>query len=220
MLRVCSILVLAVGLATAAPSVRADIVGLVRVIDADTVDVGTTRIRLHAIDAPEIDQSCVTEQGVPFACGQWVTAQVQARFGGQTARCTARDVDKYQRIVATCRVGGVDMGAEIVRQGWAFAYRKYGMDYDLDEKGAYVTDRGLHGFRVQSPAQFRKTRAKGRIPPDPACRIKGNISKSGRIFHVPGQEFYEQTGIRPERGEHWFCSVAEAKAAGWRPAQR
>ena len=33
----------------------------VRVIDGDTIDVGTDRIRLHAIDAPEIDQTCETE---------------------------------------------------------------------------------------------------------------------------------------------------------------
>ena len=216
MLRVCSILVL-----LCAPLVSlADVSGTVRVIDADTVDVGATRIRLHAIDAPEQDQTCVTEHGLPFACGAWATQQVAERFGGRDAVCRAVDTDKYGRVVAKCDVGGVDMGQEIVAQGWAFAYRRYGMDYDLDEKSAYVADRGLHGLRVQSPAQFRKTRAKGRIPPNPSCRIKGNISKNGRIFHVPGQEFYEQTGINLTRGERWFCSPAEARAAGWRAARR
>lgn len=198
----------------------ADVTGEVRVIDADTVDVGAVRVRLHAIDAPEQDQSCLTEHGVPFACGAWVTAQVEATFGGVQAVCTQVDTDKYGRVVAKCRAGGVDMGQEIVARGWAFAYRRYGMDYNLDEKSAYVADRGLHGFRVQSPAQFRKTRAKGRIPLDPACAIKGNISKNGRIFHVPGQAYYEPTGINEARGERWFCSSAEAVAAGWRAAKR
>lgn len=198
----------------------ADIVGAVRVIDADTLDVGSTRIRLHAIDAPEQGQNCTTEHGVAFACGAWATDQVVARFGGKRATCHATDIDKYGRTVATCDVGGVDVGREIVSQGWAFAYRRYGMDYDLDEKAAYVSDRGLHGFRVQNPAQFRATRAKGRLPLDPNCRVKGNISKHGQIFHVPGQEFYEQTGISLARGERWFCSSAEAEAAGWRAARR
>lgn len=198
----------------------ADITGEVRVIDADTFDVGSVRIRLHAIDAPEQDQSCTTEHGVAFACGAWATEQVAARFAGKGAKCSATDIDKYGRTVAICDVDGVDMGREIVQQGWAFAYRRYGMDYDLDEKSAYVADRGLHGFRVQSPAQFRATRAKGRIPLDPNCRIKGNISKNGQIFHVPGQEFYERTGINLARGERWFCSDTEAKAAGWRAARR
>ncbi|MEO0379497.1 MAG: thermonuclease family protein [Pseudomonadota bacterium] len=194
--------------------------GPVRVIDADTIDVGAIRVRLHAIDAPEQDQICQTEHGVDFACGVWASAQVVDRFGGAIARCAQTDTDRYGRVVATCAVDGVDMGQEIVSNGWAFAYRVYGMNYDLDEKAAYVADRGLHGLRVQSPAQFRKTRAKGRFAPDPACRIKGNISKNGHIFHVPGQEYYEQTGINLNRGERWFCSPAEAIAAGWRAARR
>lgn len=50
------------------------------------------------------------------------------------------------------------------------------------------------------------------------CNIKGNISvRSGeRIYHVPGQEYYDETEIRPGQGERWFCSEAEARAAGWR----
>ncbi len=53
------------------------------------------------------------------------------------------------------------------------------------------------------------------------CDIKGNISiNSGeRIYHVPGQEFYDDTVIRTEYGERWFCTEAEARAAGWRKAK-
>ena len=216
MLRICSVLVLLCLPVVAAAEIR----GPVIVIDADTIDVSGTRVRLYAIDAPELDQSCETELGTAFDCGAWATAQVRARFEGRRAICTPRDTDRYGRVVATCTVDAQDVGREIVAEGWAFAYRRYGMDYDLEEKAAYVADRGLHGMRVQSPAWFRKTRAKGRIPPDPACRIKGNVSRSGRIYHVPGQEFYEQTGIVETRGERWFCSAAEAEAAGWRPARR
>lgn len=50
------------------------------------------------------------------------------------------------------------------------------------------------------------------------CDIKGNISvHSGeRIYHVPGQRYYASTIIRPEYGERWFCSEAEARSSGWR----
>jgi len=52
------------------------------------------------------------------------------------------------------------------------------------------------------------------------CSIKGNIGRSGeRIYHLPGQPSYAATRISPERGERWFCSEAEAEAAGWRPAR-
>ena len=52
------------------------------------------------------------------------------------------------------------------------------------------------------------------------CVIKGNVSYSGgqRIYHVPGQYYYDETVITPARGERWFCSEAEAMAAGWRRA--
>jgi hypothetical protein len=50
------------------------------------------------------------------------------------------------------------------------------------------------------------------------CRIKGNVSYSGgeRIYHVPGQHYYDETIIDWTRGERWFCSEADARAAGWR----
>jgi hypothetical protein len=53
-------------------------------------------------------------------------------------------------------------------------------------------------------------------PHSPDCRIKGNISSSGRIYHVPGSRYYESTEIKESEGERWFCTEAEARAAGWR----
>ncbi|WP_444429667.1 sunset domain-containing protein [Rhodobacter capsulatus] len=53
--------------------------------------------------------------------------------------------------------------------------------------------------------------------PPGACRIKGNISKKGQIFHLPGSRDYDRTRIDETRGERWFCTEAEARAAGWRP---
>lgn len=199
---------------------NADVVGRVQVIDADTFDVNGVRVRLHGIDAPEQKQQCTTEQGAQWACGAWVTARVGALFDGRTAYCRQVDIDRYDRVVARCQIAGRDVGRVLVREGLAFAYRKYSMAYDLDEKAAAIQDKGLHSSRVQSPSQYRKTRAKGRIPPDPTCRIKGNISASGRIFHSPGQLDYEQTGINLAKGERWFCSADQARAAGWRPAKR
>ena len=124
-------------------------------------------------------------------------------------------------MVARCRVDGADIGQQLVSDGLAFAYRKYSMDYDLDEKAAVMNDRGLHASQVQSPAQFRATRGKGRIAPDPACKIKGNISSKGvKIYHAPGQADYERTGINLAKDERWFCTESDAQQAGWRRAMR
>ena len=52
------------------------------------------------------------------------------------------------------------------------------------------------------------------------CVIKGNISSSGeRIYHVPGQRYYDKTLIHLSKGERWFCTEQEAVAAGWRKAK-
>ena len=52
------------------------------------------------------------------------------------------------------------------------------------------------------------------------CNIKGNISKSGeKIYHMPGQRYYSKTIINTSAGERWFCSEAEARAAGWRKSK-
>lgn len=56
----------------------------------------------------------------------------------------------------------------------------------------------------------------------PGCYIKGNISmESGeRIYHLPGQQYYEKTKIDPGKGERWFCTEDEARANGWRKSKR
>lgn len=54
------------------------------------------------------------------------------------------------------------------------------------------------------------------------CVVKGNVSidTGERIYHVPGQKYYDETIIRPEYGERWFCSETEARAAGWRRSKQ
>jgi endonuclease YncB( thermonuclease family) len=227
--------------------------GAVRVIDGDTFDIGGTRVRLHAIDAPELDQTCEDATGAVWECGDWVRREARALFEGRSATCLQSDTDQYGRVIAKCRIDGIDMGATLVTSGLAFAYRRYGMDYDLAEKGAVVARRGLHASNVMSPAAFRAARngsetartvraetgAKTVRAPQSTdlvpdwkdrglpnglnqdCKIKGNVSRSGeKIFHVPGQDYYVDTRISVQRGERWFCSEAEARAAGWRKARK
>ena len=54
------------------------------------------------------------------------------------------------------------------------------------------------------------------------CEIKGNISHTSKekIFHVPGQNYYDQTIITPMFGERWFCTEEEAIANGLCKAYR
>ena len=63
--------------------------------------------------------------------------------------------------------------------------------------------------------QASPVRSPSSVPPG-GCQIKGNISQNGKIYHVPGSPFYEQTQIDTSKGERWFCTEAEARAEGWR----
>lgn len=199
--------------------------GAVRVVDGDTLDVGGTRVRLHGIDAPELGQTCTTPSGVVWDCGAWVADELRTRIGARKATCDTMDMDRYGRTVARCRVAGQDIGRGLVQDGLAVAYRKYSMAYDLDEKAAVVAGRGLHAHSMGRPAEHRRDQrtkaAQTTAPADPGCAFKGNISRSGtRIYHMPGQAFYARTVIRTGDGERWFCTEAEARAAGWRRARR
>lgn len=194
--------------------------GVVVMVDGDTLRVGASQnLRLIAIDAVETDQTCDTEQGLPFDCGAWVTAQVRRWFNGRLGVCESHGRGGYGRPLVTCRIEGVDLGDWLVRQGWARTYRD-DPTFDAAEKEAVLMARGLWAMNGQDPAVHRDTRVRGRHAPDPACSIKGNISGNGRIYHVVGQRFYDDTGIRTEAGERWFCSAVEAEAAGWRAARR
>jgi hypothetical protein len=95
-----------------------------------------------------------------------------------------------------------------------------------EEQEKAKTDRlGLWSGEFTLPWEWRaEQRGKGEITgslPSSECKIKGNISRKGiRIFHLPGQRDYEKTRITESKGERWFCSEAEARAAGWKGSQR
>lgn len=202
-----------------AGAARADLVGPARIIDGDTVQIGTTIIRLHGIDAPEATQTCNTAQGVAFACGVVATQALAQLVGTVRVDCTPLDVDRYGRTVAHCAVAGRDLGRDMVARGYATAYRRYSRAYVTEEDAARGDRRGFWSGTMLDPAAFRAAQV---AVPDTAttCPIKGNISAGGHIYHLPGQEHYAATRISPAKGERWFCDEAEARAAGWRAARR
>jgi hypothetical protein len=55
-------------------------------------------------------------------------------------------------------------------------------------------------------------------PPWPDCVIKGNrnFDTGEKIYHLPGWTYFGAAIIRPDYGERWFCTEAEARANGWR----
>lgn len=221
MAHACPMRILPLFLFAALPAI-ADPSGTIRVIDGDTLDIGGETVRLFGIDAPEGDQTCTTAQGDPWPCGAWAAAELRARVDGRPATCETLDTDRFGRTVARCFTDGIDIAGAIVADGIALAYRDFSWDYDLAEKSAQVAGIGLWSGSFETPADWRAARA----APDPApqtvtgdCIIKGNISASGQIYHQPHNRDYADTQINLSRGERWFCTPAEAEAAGWRAAR-
>ena len=112
----------------------------------------------------------------------------------------------------------------MVSQGFALAYRKYSTAYVGQERAAKAARRGLWRGEFVAPWDWRRGKRLAAAAPvarTGECRIKGNISRSGkRIYHVPGARYYDRTRIDTSKGERWFCSEAEARVAGWRRAKR
>lgn len=203
--------------------------GPASIIDGDTIDIRGERIRLHGIDAPETGQQCQNRSGEPYRCGQKAAFALADRIGGHTVRCEILDRDRYSRHVGRCFVGETDLNAWMVAQGQAVAYRRFSSEYVPLEAVARAERLGTWEGYFDLPWDWRSgdrrgagggTVVKASAARKSGCDIKGNSSGNGRIYHLPGQQYYERTAIDPAKGERWFCSEAEAQSAGWRRASR
>ncbi|MEY4698008.1 MAG: hypothetical protein RIT14_2436 [Pseudomonadota bacterium] len=219
LLRYCSLIVLTV-LALSGPALATVVEGRARVVDGDTVVIGSTKVRLFGVDAPELAQTCDLD-GAAWACGQHARQMLADLIGRAHLRCDVRDKDRYGRLVATCLAQGRDIAAELVRQGGALAYRRYSDRYVPAEEAARREGLGVWAARMQTPEDYRHAgRPAPQAAPEAACAIKGNIGPSGPVYHLPGQVDYAATRITESKGEQWFCSEAEAQAQGFRKARR
>jgi len=208
---------LALGLSAAAPAVT--------IVDGDTFVLAGQTIRLWGVDAPEGRQVCVDDRNRSYRCGDVAREQLRGLIARGPVSCEKRDRDGYGRTVARCRAGDVDLGAALVRAGWAVEQPHFsGGAYERAEAQAKAARRGIWAGRFELPEAWRAARraeAKPPAPPPGLCVLKGNINAKGRrIFHAPGQRDYAATAIDTAKGERWFCTAAEAEAAGWVAAQR
>jgi endonuclease YncB( thermonuclease family) len=92
---------------------------LLKVVDGDTLRCGTTRVRLSAIDAPEMPGHCRPGRqctpGDPYASAD----HLRSLIAGSAVSCRQIDTDHYGRAVALCSAGGRDLSCEQVRSGHA-----------------------------------------------------------------------------------------------------
>lgn len=124
--------------------------GPFRAVDGDTLTFGREKLRLKGLDAPERRQQCGSGKGV-WKCGERARLELQARLKSG-AVCTAYGRDKYRRLLATCSVSGQDIGASLVREGFALGYGAY----VGEEREAETARRGLWSGPFETPSDWRK----------------------------------------------------------------
>jgi endonuclease YncB( thermonuclease family) len=215
--------------------------GVPRVVDADTVYIGSTKIRFSGIDAPETEQICLDSAGKNWNCGIDAKQRLEEFSHGREWTCELSGQDVYGRSLGVCTVAGENVSRWLVRHGWALAFRRYSSEYVSDEDYAHEQKAGvwsgafiapwdwrhrnsstmiLGAIAVPSNAQRVLVKSPPSSPPTSQCLIKANLSSAPQcIYHVPGGRFYERLSMQPPSKRRWFCTEAEAEAAGCRKSK-
>ena len=198
---------------------------VVRVVDGDTIDVliggEELRLRYIGIDTPE-----TVDPRRPVGCfGKEASARNRELVEGKTVGLEkdVSETDRFGRLLRYVWLGGRMVNARLVEEGYATASTfppdvRHAELFAALQSEAREQGRGLWGACATPEAPSPTTAAGACDQP----RIKGNISLTTgeKIYHVPGGYYYDDTVIDETKGERWFCTEAEAVAAGWRKSKR
>ena len=110
---------------------------VVSIHDGDTITVLSgkeqTKVRLYGIDAPEKKQDY----------GQRSKQFLASLIAGQVVEVYPRGKDRYKRTIGTVYLNGADINAQMVENGYAWAYRKFSKKYTPQESKAKSQRIGL-----------------------------------------------------------------------------
>lgn len=211
---------------------RNTISGRATIVDGDTIVIASTRVRFNGIDAPESAQLCQNAKGKNYRCGQSAAKALDDWLAkSRPVSCSFVEWDDYGRFVGDCyRSDGAAVAVWLVSAGHAMDWPRHsGGAYASYQEEARLAKRGIWQGEFQPAWEWRAAQqaaAKDETTNpvrllSASCNIKGNISNKGvRIYHLPGQRFYDETVISSAKGERMFCSEDEARAAGWRRSKR
>ena len=140
------------------PAAAADpIVGKARIVTGNIIEINRQRIHLFGIAAPAPAQTC-TAKGTRWSCGQNATFALSAIVERQWVHCARNYAGSAERSIAVCRLAGAngpDIGAAMVRQGWALADRRVSTAYVREEDAARRAKAGLWVGEFVPPWDWR-----------------------------------------------------------------
>ncbi len=214
---------------------------VVSVTDGDTIKVRINgqveAVRFLLVDTPETNHPRLGEQ--PF--GQEAKDFTKKMLEGKTVQLEkdVSDRDKYGRLLYYLYIDGKSVQEELLRNGLArvayiyapntkYVDQYYAIQKEAQAKGVgiwsvenYAQKDGFHAEIMEEEKTEQNNEKQLNEQPTGECNIKGNISSRGdKIYHMPGQQYYDVTQIDPSKGEQYFCSREEAEQAGFRASQR
>ena len=127
----------------------------IKIVDGDTIHLNGEKIRFSGIDAPELKQKCKKNNKLIY-CGIEAKKILTSKIGKDKVNCVSEGKDQYKRSLAECFVNNLSLSSYLVRNGYAFAYRKYSKKFINDEDYARVNNLGLWSMKFEYPWNFRK----------------------------------------------------------------
>lgn len=131
--------------------------------------LGTERIRMRGIDAPEYQQIC-RRDGADYACGRLARQALVRLISGNPVTCSGWQRDRYGRLLGDCKAGGKDLNRAQVEAGWAIAYG----DFDTEQAIARAGKVGIWAGTFDQPQDWRESHHGG-----PLERKHGTLASVG-----------------------------------------
>ena len=127
----------------------------VKVIDGDTIYLNGEKIRFSGIDTPEIKQTC-TKNNEIIKCGILAKELLIKIIANNKINCIKEGKDQYKRTLAECFVNDLSLSSYLVKNGYAFAYRRYSKKFIVDEDFAKSNKLGMWSMKFEYPWDWRK----------------------------------------------------------------
>ena len=130
--------------------------GTASVVDADTLDIHSQRIRLVGVDAPESKQKCLDPSGALYRCGADAANALSDWINRNPVTCVSEGHDRYNRTLGKCSVRGESVQSWLVTNGHAVAYRAYSKEFVSAEDTARTARTGIWSGEFVMPWDWRK----------------------------------------------------------------
>jgi len=127
----------------------------IKIIDGDTIHLNNEKIRFTGIDTPELKQTCKKNSEIIY-CGIEAKQLLINKIGKDKVICVREGKDRYKRTLAECFVNDISLSRFLVREGYAFAYRKYSKKFTNDEDFARKKKIGMWSMKFEYPWDWRK----------------------------------------------------------------